>query len=430
MVSLAERFDLRSATGDAYRTITAAMKGDVSHLELIDEHDPLGIAFYIHAIIACNYISVETNELAEAGRRWAIEKLTGETALSVYKDRDMSAVALIVYSLPETRTDSGATKLAAFVEPFVDPDGGVFSSFFCSALVALALQRTEPRSASGNRISEHLNRQLCDRYSIVTNDAKNLLVAYWWARDSQQRPILDKLLRSAKEIIAQVQPNLDALVYASFVLLEEAATFTRKERNPIKLAVEKAMSAIRAQTAESLTPAVALAYGGDAAIFPDETRRSGLQGKPRLSRILIAIGLMLQQSYTQKSASLLSLKARWLQVYRGVQGCALSVGASWLVWLVGDKLSLPLEVKSLLTSHNGQLFAKAFFVCLPVDLIFFAFLFLPGFIFYRFFTDLIIYGRPLDEADVLSRGWALFKEHYWIEIALVLLTTIVYATRG
>jgi len=402
------------------------MKDDVSHLELIDEHDPLGIAFYIHAIIACNYISVETNELAEAGRRWAVEKLTGDSSLSVYKDRDLSAIALIIYSFPQSGGEE--TTLSTFVRSFIESDGGVLSSFFCSTLVALALQRTEPQSAAAIEIAEYLNRQLSDRYSVVTNDAKNLLVAYWWARDSQQRSLLDKLLLSAREIIAQIQPNLDALVYASFILLQEAASFTRKERAPIKPAVEKALSAIRAQTAESLTPAVALAYGGDAAIFPDESRRSGLPGKPRLSRILIAVGLMQQQSYTEKAASLLSLKARWLQVYRGAQGCVLALAASCLVWYVGDKVGLPLEFKSLLTSHNGQLFAKAFFLCLPLDLLFAALLFAPAFMFFQFFTDLIVHGRPVDEADVLNRGWKSFRDYYWIEIGVALIATVAYGS--
>lgn len=428
MVSLAERFDIRSASGDAYRTITAAMKGDVSHLELIDEHDPLGIAFYIHAIVTCNYISIETNELAEAGRRWAIEKLRDETPLSVYKDRDVSAIALIAYSFPTLGAELRGATFSTFVRPFIGPDGGVFSNFFCSTLVALALQRTEPQSAATIEIAEYVNRQLSDRYSLVTNDAKNLLVAYWWARDSQQRSQLDKLLLTTREIIAQVQPNLDALVYASFIMLQEAASFTRKERAPIKPAVEKALSAIRAHTAESLTPAVALAYGGDAAMFSDESRRAGLPGKPRLSRILIAVGLMQQQSYTEKSASLLSLKARCLQIYRGAQGCVLSLAASCFVWYIGDRVGLPLEFKSLLASHGGQLFAKAFFLCLPLDLFFAALLFAPAFMFFQFFTDLIVHGRPVDEADVLNRGWKSFKNYYWIEIGVALIATIAYAT--
>jgi hypothetical protein len=427
MVSLIERFHSRGTAGDAYGTITSALKHDVSLLELIDEHDPLGIAFYIYAIIECNYISVETNELAEAGRLWAIEKLSGQTALSVYKDRDVSAVALLVYSMPGMMIGSGITPLSEFVRPFVEPNGSVFSSFFCSTLVALAIHRTEPSAKSPGAIREYVNQQLRDRYSIVTNDPKNLLLAFWWARDLEQHSLLNKLVLSAKDMVAEVQPNLDALVHASFVLLERAALVPRRERALVKRAVEKAISAIEASTAESLTPATALAYGRDAAAFPDARRRPDLEGKPRLSRILIAVGLMLQESYTKKAVTLLSLKARCLQVYRGLQGCLLSLGASWLIWTVGDRLGLPVNTKALLSSHNSQLFAKAFFVCFPMNLLFAAMLFAPAFIFYHFFVDLLVCGRPLDELDVLKRGWRSFKDYYWIEIALVLITTIAFA---
>ena len=111
---------------------------------------------------------------------------------------------------------------ADFVRPFIDPGGGVFSSFFCSALVGLALRHTNPTDEATRVVSDYLNQQLLNRYAVITNDAKNLLLAYWWARDFEQQSVVNKLNLSAREIIGDIQPNLDALVFASFILLEQA----------------------------------------------------------------------------------------------------------------------------------------------------------------------------------------------------------------
>ena len=424
MVSLTNKLTSNAVAGETFVAITSALKHDVSVLELFDDHDPLGLAFYIHAIIACNYVSFETNELVEAGRLWALEKLTGESTLSVYKDRDVSAIALIIYSLPGLPNDSDAAKLADFVRPFIDPAGGVFSSFFCSALVGLALRQTNPGDEAAQIVTDYINQQLLSRYSVVANDIKNLLLAYWWARDTQQQSLLDKLNLSARHIIADIQPNLDALVFASFILLEQAESFSRRERVPIKAAVENAMSSIEAHSKELLSPAVALAYDQDAATFPDDSRRSGLQGKPRLSRILIAVGLMLQRSYLEKSASLLSSKARGLQISRAALATVGLFFLMWFVWWIADKAGFPKDAKTLLRSHDGWQMAQGILVFVG-NTVLGTVLLVIGFWIWRFVIDLAVRGRCHDELEVLRFGWGILAKNFWIAVALPMITNFL-----
>jgi len=413
-----------AAAGETFAAITSALKHDVSVLELFDEHDPLGLAFYIYAIVECSYLSRETNELAEAGRLWAVEKITGESALSVYKDRDVGAIALIVYSFRGLPNDPGAAKFADFVRQFIDPGGGVFSSFFCSALVGLALRHTNPVDETTRVVSAYINQKLVDRYSIVANDTKNLLLAYWWARDSQQQSLLQKLNLSARDIITEVQPNLDALVFASFILLEQVESFSRRERAPIKKAVENALSSIEAYSKGSLSPAVTQMYDRDVAMFPDESRRAGLEGKPRLSRILIAVGLMLQRSYLKESASLLSSKARGLQISRAVVSTLVLFFLFWFIWWLADRAGFPKDAKTPLRSHDSWQMAKGILLFLGNTMLG-TIILVIAFWIWRFVMDLGVYGRCQDEWEVLRRGWPILAKNFWIAVTLPLITNFL-----
>jgi hypothetical protein len=425
VVSVTEKLP-RSGVNKTFSAITSALKQDVSVLELFDEHDPLGLAFYIYAIVESNYVSIETNELAEAGRLWALEKLTGTTSLSVYKDRDVAAIALIVYTFRHRPSDVGAAKLADFVRPFIDSIGSVFSNFFCSALVGLALRQTDATDDVTRAVTDYLDQQLSNCYSVVANDAKNILMAYWWARDTKQQAVLEKLNLSAKDIVADVQPSLDALVIASYVLLDQAELFSRKERRPIKAAVENALTAIEAYTHESLSPAVALAYDRDTATLPDELRRPGLEGKPRVSRILLAIALMLQRSYLQKSGSLLSSKERGLQISRAVLSATGLLLLLWFVFWLAERIGFPFDVKAALRSRNGIEILRGIGL-IAANTATATFMLVIIFWMWRFVFDLGVVGRCRDEWEVLSFGWDSLAKNFWIAIILPLLISVLVA---
>lgn len=299
-------------------TLASALKQDVSDLVIFDDHDPLGLAFYIQGIVQSGYVSSETNELAVAGRLWVNEKLEDPEHLSAYKDRDLNAVALMLYSFHKRgASEAGDGRFETLVNPFADQRGAVCDSFFCSTLVALALGVTNPASATLQSVRQFVDYQLNQNYGLVLNDPKNLVVAYWWAQESSQDSLKRKLLETAREVVQRLQPTLDELVYGSFILLEEAGTMARAERRLVKSAVERALLSIEEHTNESLSPLGALHYGRDAATFVDEMEGYSATHKPRLSRILISVGLILQAAYRQKLPALLvGCREPWISCRR------------------------------------------------------------------------------------------------------------------
>jgi hypothetical protein len=151
MVSVSEKATSPSQD-DAWAAIAAALNQDASNLVTIDDHDPLGVAFYVHAITQCKFASHETNDLALAARSWVDDKLEG-TPLSTYKDRDIAAIGLFLYTFhPHGAQKETDSRFAGIVEPLIDSCGGIFSNFFTSVLVGLALRSTNPEHVTTKHV--------------------------------------------------------------------------------------------------------------------------------------------------------------------------------------------------------------------------------------------------------------------------------------
>ena len=425
MVSVSEKAASPSLD-DAWAAIAAALTQDASSLVTIDDHDPLGIAFYVHAITQCKFASHETNDLAIAARFWVDEKLEG-TPLSTYKDRDIAAIGLLLYTFhlhgAEKETDS---RFAGIVEPLVDSCGGVFSNFFTSLLVGLALRSTNPEGVVTKRLVEFVNSELEHNWAGIVNDPKNLTLAYWWGRETQQQAVIKRLLETATEIAAEIQPNMDSIVYASYVLLEEAEKMTRKERSMVRDAVEAALRAITNYTTEALAPTLAAFYGKDASRSPDILEAYGHETKPRLSRILIAIGLMTQFSYSQKLASFLSARARALQLYRGAVGLIICLVLVVVFYWLGSRVSLPADIGPSLKS--GKFLGIAQGVGLLIaNLVFWSVVLLPLSFAFHLLVGLMIRGQFQDEAETMVHAWTSFKDHYRELILFPVVVTLLAA---
>lgn len=425
MVSLIQQGITPSEVEAVRLTLASALKQDVSDLVIFDDHDPLGLAFYIQGIVQSGYVSSETNELAAAGRLWVNEKLEDPEHLSAYKDRDLNAVALMLYSFHKRgASEAGDGRFETLVNPFADQRGAVCDSFFCSTLVALALGVTNPASATLQSVRQFVDYQLNQNYGLVLNDPKNLVVAYWWAQESSQDSLKRKLLETAREVVQRLQPTLDELVYGSFILLEEAGTMARAERRLVKSAVERALLSIEEHTNESLSPLGALHYGRDAATFVDEMEGYSATHKPRLSRILISVGLILQAAYRQKLPALLSSRARGLQIARAALITAALLVAAGLVWWAAVSLGFPADAKTPLKSRDGGQIALGILFFL-LDLLVIGVLFSIVFWACRFIVDLGIYGRCQDELEVLRLGWESFKANLWPSLAVPMLTNFL-----
>ena len=87
------------------------------------------------------------------------------------------------------------------------------------------------------------------------------------------------------------------------IVVVRIGNMARSERRVVKTAVERALLSIEEHTNESLSPLGTLQYGRDAATFVDEMQDYSSGHKPRLSRILISVGLFSRQ-ITDKSCRL------------------------------------------------------------------------------------------------------------------------------
>jgi hypothetical protein len=428
MVSVSEKATSPSQD-DAWAAIAAALNQDASNLVTIDDHDPLGVAFYVHAITQCKFASHETNDLALAARSWVDDKLEG-TPLSTYKDRDIAAIGLFLYTFhPHGAQKETDSRFAGIVEPLIDSCGGIFSNFFTSVLVGLALRSTNPEHVTTKHVVDFVNNELTRNWASIVNDPKNLVIAYWWARETQQQAVVDRLIVNAKQIAAEIQPAMDSIVYASYVLLEEAERMTRKERSMIRDAVEAALRAISSYTTEALAPSLADFYGKDASTFPDILEAYGHEMKPRFSRILIAIGLMIQFSYSRKLASLLSARARALQSYRGAVSLIICLVLVVLFYWLGSRISLPADTSPFLKSGTFLGIAQGL-IFLLANVAFWSVVLLPLSFAFHFLTGLMIRGQFRDEVETMAHAWASFKDHYrgliLFPVIVTLLTAIIH----
>jgi hypothetical protein len=408
-------------------TLASAIKQDVSDLVIFDDHDPLGLAFYIQGIVRSGYVSSETNELALAGRLWVNEKLDDPEHLSVYKDRDLNAVALMLFSFHKRGAgEDGDYRFESLVNLFIDQRGAVCDNFFCSTLVSLALCYTNPGSVTLKSVSRFVDQQLEQNYALVLNDPKNLVVAYWWAQEDTQHTLKKKLLDSARSLVQRIQPSLDDLVYGSFILLEEVESMPRSDRSAVKTAVERALLSIDEHTVESLSPLGALHYGRDAATFVDDMEGYTSGHKPRLSRILISVGLILQAAYRKKLPAILSRRARSLQIFHAVVVSLLLFALTWFVWWGCVRLGLPADAKAPLKSREGWQIARGLGL-LAANCAMAILLLSIVFWVYRFVVDLGIYGRCQDELAVLRRGWEVYTENLWALVALPAIMSLLVA---
>jgi hypothetical protein len=194
----------------------------------------------------------------------------------------------------------------------------------------------------------------------------------------------------------------------------------------VQSTVEAALRSITNYTTDALAPTLAAFYGQDASRSPNILETYGHETKPRLSRILIAIGLMTQFSYSQKLALLLSARARALQLYRGVVGliiCLLLVVVSY--WL-GSRVSLPVDIGPFLKSGKFWSIAQGVGLLLA-NLVFWSVVLLPLSFAYHLFFGLMIRGQFQDEAETIVHAWTSFKEHYRELILLPVVVTILVA---
>jgi hypothetical protein len=141
---------------------------------------------------------------------------------------------------------------------------------------------------------------------------------------------------------------------------------------------------------------------------PDVMRRYGYTVRPRLSRILVSIGHLIEQRYTLKPHLLLTEEQKKKQWQRVVVYPAFFIFCTVLVLIIGLKLGLPLDAKSDIASKRVLPIIAAFikllanaawFILLSIAVI------LAVLVFYR-----IITAKDLDDRAALENSWEKVKD--------------------
>ena len=149
--------------------------------------------------------------------------------------------------------------------------------------------------------------------------------------------------------------------------------------------------------------------------------------KPRLSRILISVGLILQAAYRQKLSSLLSARARGLQIYRAAQATLGLALLAWFVWWLAVRLGFPADAKTPLKSQDGWQIARGLGLLIGNCVLSVALVSI-GFWIVTFVRELGVLGRCQDELEVLRRGWASFN--LWAYVGAPTVVNLVTALMG
>src|SRR5438477_219157 len=98
-------------------TVTSVSVGDYSVADF-DKHDPLGIAFYVYALLRTGYTNIEVELFPKTARYWVEEK-TSKRDFSPYLDRDLGALGLFTYALCKFRDCPPIQdELIAIIDPY------------------------------------------------------------------------------------------------------------------------------------------------------------------------------------------------------------------------------------------------------------------------------------------------------------------------
>lgn len=412
-----------NAIRNDFASVTSVTVGDCT-LADVDDHDPLGLAFYTYAVLQTNYRNQELAYLPDTWRHWVEEKVA-DGSVSSYTDRDLAAIGLATFALCEHRTCPDVNgRLAPLIEPHFIPDRRLFDNFLATVLVALGLSKLPAEDALYRQFAKCVDAHLRDHAAAIFNDPKNIVAAYMWAKHTQAEDLLpmlrqvsfDKAKASADDILPR------DLVYTTYVLFEQIEELPRDQRERVGQWVRDSLKFIRMYSSESgIPPEVLDEYGGDIALAkPDVMREYGYPVRPRLSRILLSLGHMMEQRYALKPYLLQTGEQRKRAWLRGTSYPILMLMIAAGVAYIGKKAGFPLDVR-------GGFDTKEF---LPILLAVFKLLanvaWMTAFIFVLVTALAMIYrvlitSQDVDDYQAIKNSLKQARGLLWLEIAFGIL---------
>jgi hypothetical protein len=315
-----------SAISQDFNNIDISIAGHQSFV--FEKEDPLGMAFYIFAISETGYASQEFTYKPEHWKYWVESRLDNDIP-TPYLDTEVAALGLIIYSLCRQEIiPQNSSNFIRLVDEHFSASNGIYKNYIASVLAGLGISRLDANEPLLTKITDYIKKQIAERKKNIFNDSKNLVVTYLWSKE-----VGDDQIRNSvrQEVFTRFKGgnylNRD-IVYLAYVLIEEIKEFSRDERREIKKLVNESLKFIRNYTLENQSlscPAEKDYHGANIALQTRELQDLyGYPNKPILSRILVSIGLLIEQKYIS-SPNLFDGSEQLLRKYSAAVGYFLPI---------------------------------------------------------------------------------------------------------
>lgn len=348
-------------------------------LPVIEEFDPLGMAFYTYAILETEYISQELASNPDTWKYW-VESRLDNNLLTPYADTELSALGLILYALSDKqKLPENAYKFVDIANEHFSETKGIYQNFMATVLVGLGVGVVDSENPLFLKISKYIESKLQNNRQNIFNDPKNLIVTYWWSKQTENEELRSVVRNDCIERFKREDYLARDICYIAYVLLEEIKIFPRSERKNIKEFIEKSLQFIRNYTIErdfDLPKEVSGEYGSDIALGDQFSQDLyGYPSKPRLSRILLSVGLLIDQKYARQPY-LFDGTEQWLSRGVGAFGYA-TFFAFWSFTVIrlwgltnfgGFKTDFQSQQTSLFILGLGKILLSSFMVAFAIAL--------------------------------------------------------------
>lgn len=383
-------------------------------------HDSLGNAFYLYAYLKSEYRNLQLSLPPQTILVWIQDKVR-HGDIGPYIDKELAALGLSIYALCKFHKGCPDVKeeFASLVQPHFDENRGLYGNFLCSVLVAIGLRGLRSKAPLLPRLDSYISYQLRINANIVFNDPKNLVVAHIWAKEIDSTEVLRTLVNSAMERAVRDDTLARDRVYFSYVLFEEIKTVNRKDRKKIEQWIKESLDYLYSYSVETVfSPDIVGEYSQDVATVNNGMTEYGYTVKPRLSRIMLSVGLLIYRKYELEGATVFGNESQIVRLIRGFCYPILLLTLLAFFIYVTRKMGLPFRIVEDLRSDELIRIIAAMCVKLPLDIAWMSvvsvFLSWAGCVFYY-----IAWSADTDnEITATKLAFAFLKRNWAIEVLL------------
>jgi hypothetical protein len=427
---------------EAHNVIVEAIANDLSTIDdftlsgitatNFDGHDSLGSAFYLYAYLKSGYEGLEFNLPPPTMLMWIQDKVQ-RGDLSPYIEKEAAALGLGIYALCKYHKGCPHVRepFASLIEPHFESNSGLYGNFLASVLVALGLRAVGSDASVLEGLESYIRYQLMNHANTVFNDPKNLVVAHMWAKEVEAKDIVRIIVNEALDRSSREDTLMRDRIYYSYVLFEEIPAVGRKDRRRVKNWIEASLSFIHSYSIESaFSPDIVEAYSGDVATTPGGMVGYGYAARPRLSRIMLSVGLLIDRKYHLEGSRLFSNEHQILRFARGVVYPLVLLGILSSFVYVSRKFGLPISIRKDVESAEFVRILKAVCLKLPLDVAWMSvviiFLCWSACVFYYICWS----ARTDNEMTATNLTFAFLKQNWGVEVLLASVVALAASLSG